>query len=508
MSTSDEPRLPGPLDTTHSRSIDVWPIGQSKVTKLTADVWPIGQSKATKLTAVFGYMLAIEFLMAAAATFFGSLLYHVILFGALTQSPNMYVGESVFIAAVLTTTSLAFRHFEMAQKQEMHVFLWSGIGTVALAFAFFLSAIFLLKISSDYSRGAFLFQIITVSIAICVDRAFLLLWFRTAIATGNVETSRAVLIGAGDHSSKIISELRAAGTRVVAFFSLPEKTQTDTQTLQNTHIREITDECRALLADDIIVIAGRDDLIVASNIAYSLSKLPCNIHIAPLDDVRFLTRSQSVDFGSLRTLRLCRRPLTWVDLAVKRIFDIVVSIVGLVVLSPLLIVTALAIRLDSRGSVFFRQLRHGYNNEEIRVLKFRTMSLSQDTDTQFKSTIQNDIRVTALGRILRRYNIDELPQLFNVLSGQMSIIGPRPQATAHNKLFEEKILPFARRHNVKPGITGWAQVNGYRGPADTLEQMQKRIEYDLFYIDNWSFFFDLKIILMTVFSKKAYQNAF
>ena len=131
-----------------------------------------------------------------------------------------------------------------------------------------------------------------------------------------------------------------------------------------------------------------------------------------------------------------------------------------------------------------------------------------DDDGHFKSTTENDIRITTLGRILRRFNIDELPQLFNVLTGEMSIVGPRPHATAHNRIFEEMILPFARRHNVKPGITGWAQVNGYRGPADTLEQMQKRIDCDLFYIDNWSFFFDLKIILMTLFSKKAYQNAF
>ena len=498
MSTASDQRRPGPANRAHSSSFDVW---------------PIGQSKATKLTVVFGYMLAIEFLMAAAATYFGSILYHNVSFGSLPH-PNIYIGQSVFIAAILTIASLASRHFEMAQRQQMHVFLWSGIGAVALSFAFFLSAIFLLKISKDYSRGAFIFQIITVSIAICADRAFLLLWFRTAIVSGNVETSRAILIGDGHHSSNVISELRAAGTRVIASFAFPsdyesEKAQIDSETLaQKTYIREITDECRALLADDIIVLATRQDLVLASNLAHPLSKLPCNVHIAPLDDVRFLTRSQVVDFGNLKTLRLCRRPLSWIDLAVKRIFDIVVSAVALIAFSPLLVVTALAIKLDSPGNVFFRQLRHGYNNKEIRVLKFRTMILSEDGDSHFKSTTQNDIRITALGEILRRFNIDELPQLFNVLSGEMSIVGPRPHATAHNKMFEEKILPFARRHNVKPGITGWAQVNGYRGPADTLQQMQKRIECDLFYIDNWSFFFDLKIILMTLFSRKAYQNAF
>ncbi len=426
----------------------------------------------------------------------------------------MYISESIFIATILTIVSLGFRHFEMTQRQQLHLLLWSGTGTVALAFTFFLSSIFLLKISTDYSRGAFIFQIVSVSIAICIDRAFLVLWFRTAIAQGQIETSRAVLIGDEHRCAKIVNELRAAGTYVVASFPLPrdyepQKAPIDNRTLaQNRNIRKIADECRTMLADDIVILAGREDLILASKVAHVLSKLPCNTHIVPLDDVRFLTRSQVVDFANIKTLRVCRRPLAWVDLAVKRAFDIVVAVVALIGFSPLLIVTALAIKLDSRGNVFFRQLRHGYNNKEIRVLKFRTMISSEDGDRHFKPATENDARITTLGRILRRTSIDELPQLFNVLYGEMSIVGPRPHATAHNKIFEDIILPFARRHNVKPGITGWAQVNGYRGPADTLQKMQKRIEYDLFYIDNWSFFFDLKIILMTLFSKSIYRNAF
>jgi Undecaprenyl-phosphate glucose phosphotransferase len=499
MSTvSDQLRVPRAVGRTAADSIDAW---------------PLNPPKATKLTAVFGYMLTIEFLVAAAATYFGSILYHYVSFGTVPP-PNKYISEGIFIATMLTVISLGFRHFEMAQRQQLHMLLWSGTGTVALAFAFFLSTIFLLKISTDYSRGAFIFQIISVSITICTDRAFLLLWFRTAIVSGNIETSRAILIGDEHCCSKIIDDLRAAGTRVVASFSLPrdcepQKAPIDKRTpAQNTNIRKVADQCRTMLADDIVILAGREDLILASNLAHLLSKLPCNTHIAPLDDVRFLTRSQVVDFGNVKTLRLCRRPLSWDDLAVKRTFDIVVAAVALIALSPLLVVTALAIKLDSRGDVFFRQLRHGYNNKEIRVLKFRTMISSEDENRYFKSTTENDVRITTLGQILRRTNIDELPQLFNVLCGEMSIVGPRPHATAHNEMFEDKIMPFARRHNVKPGITGWAQVKGYRGPADTLQKMQKRIEYDLFYIDNWSFFFDFKIILMTLFSREAYKNAF
>lgn len=130
-----------------------------------------------------------------------------------------------------------------------------------------------------------------------------------------------------------------------------------------------------------------------------------------------------------------------------------------------------------------------------------------ETAATFTQATTCNSRITRLGRILRRANIDELPQLFNVLRGEMSIVGPRPHPIALNKMFEERITPFSRRHNVKPGLTGWAQVNGFRGETDTIEKMQRRIEHDLYYIDNWSFIFDVKIVLMTVFSKSAYVNA-
>jgi lipopolysaccharide/colanic/teichoic acid biosynthesis glycosyltransferase len=167
---------------------------------------------------------------------------------------------------------------------------------------------------------------------------------------------------------------------------------------------------------------------------------------------------------------------------------------------------AIAVKLDSAGPVLFRQTRHGYNNETIGVFKFRSMT--QADDGEFVQAVRNDSRITRIGAILRRTNIDELPQLINVLRGEMSIVGPRPHATAHNKMFEGKISVFSRRHVVKPGITGWAQVNGYRGATETLEKMQRRVEHDLYYIDNWSFWLDLRIMAMTLFSKTAYTNAY
>lgn len=470
-------------------------------------------TKPTKLSVVVAQIVTLEFLAVAASTYFASMLYHYASFGVL-PSPSKYFIEALYIASVFTVVSLGFRHFSLAQTQQLHMLLWSGVGTTGLAFAIFLSTVFLLKVSGDYSRGAFVFQTVGVSIAVCIFRTFSLLWLRSAVSSGSVETRRTVLIGDTASCAKTVEELKAAGIRVVASFALPRTNESDSvcsdgpSCALSPEVRNVADLCRTTLPDDVVILAEHRDFFAASDLAHQLSVLPCDIHIAPLESIRFLTRSQTVDLGKLKTLRLSRRPLSFADLAIKRTFDIVVATTALIILSPLLSIIALTIKMDSRGNVLFRQLRHGYNNKIIRVYKFRSMIVPKSDDCEFVSTKENDERVTAVGRILRRTNIDELPQLLNVLLGEMSIVGPRPHATSHNKLFEDQILPFARRHNVKPGITGWAQVNGCRGPADTVERMQQRVEYDLLYIDNWSFFLDLKIILMTVFSKKSYKNAF
>ena len=264
---------------------------------------------------------------------------------------------------------------------------------------------------------------------------------------------------------------------------------------------------RSLPLDDIIVLADKTITGEMLGLASSLAELPLGVHIFSVAALDAIGSAQIGQFGALRTLQLYRPPLSTFDLIVKRAFDIVCAALGLIILSPLLMVVSIAIKLDSRGPILFRQVRHGFNNEEIEVFKFRSMSCMEDGRT-FKQAVENDPRVTRIGRIIRNTNIDELPQLINVLRGEMSIVGPRPHATAHNSLFADLIAPFSRRHSVKPGITGWAQVNGYRGATDTFEKMQRRIEFDLLYIDHWSFLFDMKIIVMTIFSKRAYINAY
>ncbi len=201
-----------------------------------------------------------------------------------------------------------------------------------------------------------------------------------------------------------------------------------------------------------------------------------------------------------------RVPMMPMELFIKRAMDLVLAMAGLIFLLPLIVTVSILIKLDSPGPVVFRQKRYGFNRKAFTILKFRTMTTMED-GLDVQQVRMNDPRVTRIGRWLRKVNIDELPQLINVIRGEMSIVGPRPHALAHDDAFGETFDLYARRHNVKPGMTGWAQVQGFRGLTDTEQKIRGRIEHDLYYIDNWSILFDLKIILMTVFSPQTYVNA-
>lgn len=200
-------------------------------------------------------------------------------------------------------------------------------------------------------------------------------------------------------------------------------------------------------------------------------------------------------------------PFKGFDAFVKRTQDIVLSIIILILISPILLVIAIAVKMTSSGSVLFKQHRYGISGEAIDILKFRSMT-TQDNGDDIKQATQNDARVTPLGGFLRRTSLDELPQFFNVLIGDMSIVGPRPHAAAHNELYRKQIRGYMLRHAVKPGITGWAQINGWRGETDTLEKMQNRIDYDHWYIRHWSLWLDIRIIFLTIFKGFVARNAY
>jgi lipopolysaccharide/colanic/teichoic acid biosynthesis glycosyltransferase len=184
----------------------------------------------------------------------------------------------------------------------------------------------------------------------------------------------------------------------------------------------------------------------------------------------------------------------------------------LVLLSPVMLATAIAVKLDSKGPIFFRQRRYGFNNELIEVFKFRSMYTDKTDATAATLVTKGDPRVTRVGRFIRKTSIDELPQLINVVfKGNLSLVGPRPHAVnakAGNRLYDEVVDGYFARHKVKPGITGWAQINGWRGETDTREKIEKRVEHDLHYIENWSVFFDLYIVIMTPFALTKTENAY
>jgi len=187
-------------------------------------------------------------------------------------------------------------------------------------------------------------------------------------------------------------------------------------------------------------------------------------------------------------------------LLLKELEDKILSIVLMLLILPLMIMIAISIRFDSPGPIIFRQRRHGLNNVEFDIFKFRTMGVHPGGSAEFQQTRRHDPRVTRVGRFLRRTSLDELPQIFNVLCGQMSLVGPRPHPTAmrtENRLGHEIIPDYWRRHRMKPGMTGWAQINGLRGATQTVDQVRRRVECDIFYIENWSILFDIKILILT-----------
>ncbi|SEI68004.1 putative colanic acid biosysnthesis UDP-glucose lipid carrier transferase [Allopseudospirillum japonicum] len=220
-------------------------------------------------------------------------------------------------------------------------------------------------------------------------------------------------------------------------------------------------------------------------------------YIPDLSDVRLLNHSVSQVAG-IYTLDLNRSPLDGAARWIKALEDRCLGLVFFLISLPVMLCIACAIKLTSQGPILFKQYRTGLDGRDFKIYKFRTMRLHQEAQGQLTQAYQGDPRITRLGALLRRTSLDELPQFFNVLQGRMSIVGPRPHALEHNEYYKDLIEAYMQRHRIKPGITGWAQVNGLRGETQDLQQMQQRIEYDLFYIDHWSLGFDLKIIALTL----------
>ena len=250
---------------------------------------------------------------------------------------------------------------------------------------------------------------------------------------------------------------------------------------------------------------GNEDAL--KSVCAKLQVLPLPVLLLPDFKNLSITSKPTRKIGADFIFEIQRAPLSSAELTLKRMIDLVFSSVSLVLLAPLLATVALAIKLDSPGPVIFSQRRRGFNGREFKVHKFRTMTVMED-GAVILQTKRKDARVTRVGRVLRATSLDELPQLINVLRGQMSLVGPRPHAVAHDEGYAKQISRYAFRQHVKPGLTGWAQVNGLRGETSRLELMEQRVAHDLWYIENWSIWFDLRIIMLTIFELIRPRNAY
>lgn len=265
---------------------------------------------------------------------------------------------------------------------------------------------------------------------------------------------------------------------------------------------------RVVRIDEVLVTsaAGHDD--TTESVVRRLGTIPADIRLVlPAPSMSLLPRDASLEFG-LPVVTIHRQPLSeWARVA-KRAEDVIISATLLALLSPLLGLLAVLVKATSPGPALFRQKRLGFNNNVITVFKFRSMRSDLAHDEQVRQATRDDDRVTPLGRFLRRTSFDELPQFWNVLRGDMALVGPRPHALAHNEQYTALIDGYLARHRVQPGITGWAQVNGFRGETDTLDKMERRVEYDLYYANNWSLALDIKILARTVLLPLFDRNAY
>lgn len=242
-------------------------------------------------------------------------------------------------------------------------------------------------------------------------------------------------------------------------------------------------------------------------IVQQLTDTTCSVLLIPDIFTFNILQARTEEINGVPVVPLFDTPLSGINMIFKRLEDIIVSTVILLLISPVLLIISVAVKFSSPGPVLFRQLRYGMDGKPIRVWKFRSMRVMENDENVVQAT-KNDIRVTKVGKFLRSTSLDELPQFFNVWCGQMSVVGPRPHAVAHNEQYRALIQGYMLRHKVKPGITGLAQINGWRGETDTLEKMEKRIEYDLLYIRGWSIWLDLKIIFLTVFKGFINKSAY
>jgi Undecaprenyl-phosphate glucose phosphotransferase len=433
--------------------------------------------------------------------------YHLVVYGDFGPIRN-FLGVGATAAGLFVLPGLFRGEYELAHYLSFRPHLRRVFNYWNITFVALLALAFLTRLIEDYSRASMVLFYITGLPALLVMRYAVVRSVILGSRVGLVTAQRVFLIGSGEDISGFVRRYQpwnfglhmvgaAPLTRLDSFSTRDERRAT-----LEADLRQAVESARTLNPEAVYIVTPWSETGTIDTCVEEFLKMPVEIHLGP---ERILDRFDNVRIakhGRMASLQLTRAPLNWAERTVKRLFDVTAAAGVLIALSPLLVLTALAILIESGRPLFFRQRRYGFNQQEFRIIKFRTMTTLDDGDV-VRQARRNDPRITRLGRFLRKWNIDELPQLVNVLKGDMSLVGPRPHALSHNREYEQKIARYARRHNVAPGITGWAQVNGLRGETDTDDKMRARVAHDLYYIENWSLWLDLRILIWTVWSRGA-----
>jgi Undecaprenyl-phosphate glucose phosphotransferase len=422
--------------------------------------------------------------------------------------PHCAVGLLASFIHILRMSGSGYYDFPDSAKPRVEIgdilVCWFTTGLLLAFFAF------LLKIGVAYSRGAFVVFYFLAPVGLLGVRKLTKIALSAAVSRGAIGRRDVVLVGDFNELAALETQdlLAFFGSAEVNSFTLSQ--EDDPLTRASADVRVINSvanfvrrhDCREILLALPWGDAGRMEFV-----RDHIKTLPVAARLLPDMRVRSLTNYSSSARQRVLAIEIQRAPLTGVERFVKRAMDIFAAAAASMFFLPVIVLTAIAIKLDGPGPVIFRQRRKGFNGKEFVMFKFRTMTVQENGEV-IAQAMRDDPRVTAIGRLLRSASIDELPQLLNVLNGDMSLIGPRPHALAHDNYFENILSDYAFRHHVKPGITGWAQCNGARGATPSVEHISERVKLDLWYINNWSLWLDVQILIKTFFEVLRKRNAY
>jgi Undecaprenyl-phosphate glucose phosphotransferase len=428
-------------------------------------------------------------------------------FSSLDVGPQVAVGvlASMFYVLRMSRRGLYDLSASATSSVEVREILvcWFTTGLLLALVAF------LLKVGGAFSRVTFVMFYFITPIMLLGMRKFAKIVLAEAISNGLIGRRDAVLIGEFNEMKAFRPEdlLAICGATEIKRFTLSQDVEPESRASADIRVINLLTEfvCRYNCREILLALSWNDSERVEL-IRDRIKVLPVAARLLPDMHIRSLTTLTSARNRSF-SIEVQRAPLSGSQRFLKRVVDIVISALALIFFLPLMVLTAVAIKFESPGPVIFRQTRKGFNGREFTIYKFRTMTVQENGPTVTQAT-RGDSRVTGLGRILRSSSIDELPQLVNVLRGDMSLIGPRPHALAHDNYFETVLSDYAFRRHVKPGITGWAQCNGARGATPSVEHISERVRLDLWYINNWSFWLDIQVLFRTLFEVLRKNNAY